>query len=70
MWFLATWFFGGLGYQGPQTTHFTETSDFGPCRIQRQGQQTICFWNMCGALALVPQASKTTLGQNATSGSL
>ncbi len=33
-----------------------------PCRRSRQGPKTIRFWRMCGLLALVPQASKKTLG--------
>ncbi len=36
---------------------------FGPCRRRRQGQQTTLFLNMCGLLALVPQASPKTLSQ-------
>ncbi len=54
-------FFGGLGYQG-QTPHmFRKRVVFWPCRRRLQGQHTILFMNMCGFLALVPQASKNNL---------
>ena len=41
-----------------------------PCRLRWQDQTTTIFLKMCGLLALVPQAPKTKLGQQHTSGSL
>jgi hypothetical protein len=56
-------FFGGLGYHG-QRPHIFETNIlFWLCRRRRQGQTTIRFLKMCGFLAVVLQASKTTWPQ-------
>ncbi len=41
-----------------------------PCSLRRQGKKTMIFYKKCGFLAWVPQASKKTLGQKNTSGSL
>ncbi len=49
---------------------FSKLMVFGPCSLRRQGPNTTLFRNMCGFLALVPQASPKTLGQKTTSGSL
>jgi hypothetical protein len=49
--------FGGLGYQGQDTTHVEETNGFWPCRRRRQGQQTTIFLKVCDCLSFVPQAS-------------
>ncbi len=38
---------------------------FWPCRLRRQGQQTMILLKMRGCLASVPQASKKPLGQMA-----
>ncbi len=62
--FWANLFFGGLGCRRPNSTHlFMKRVVFlFPCRLRRQGQTTIRFWEMCGFVALVPQASNKTSG--------
>jgi hypothetical protein len=60
------------GSIGQETTHVVERNGFVPCRLRRQGQKNIRFWEMCYFLAWVPQASKKTLGKqtNKKTGSL
>ncbi len=54
-------FFGGLGYQGQQTTHVQEERCF--WALPPSGQNTTLSLKMCGFLALVSQASKNHLAK-------
>ncbi len=63
--FLAKCFLEAWGTKATKPHMFRNMLVFCPCRLRRPGQKTILFWNMCGFLALVPQASpKTTWPRN------
>ncbi len=53
--FLEAW---GSKAQKPHI--FRKVVFFWPCRLRRQGQTTIIFWNKCGFWALVPRRPKNT----------
>ncbi len=42
---------------------FKKITVFRSCRLRRQGQTNTLFWKICGFVALVPLASKQTLGK-------
>ena len=69
--FVAKCFVGGLVYQGQQTTHFQESVFVGLAAESGKANKQLFSWNICVffVLALVPQASKQTLGQTNTTGS-
>ncbi len=67
---LCFFFFGGIRYHGKRSHLFGKIVVVWPCRRRRQSQKNTMFKNMCGLMALVRQASKKTLGQTNTSGSL
>ncbi len=61
---LAKWFLEAWATKAKQPHMSKNRMVFWPCRRRWQGQQTTCFWNICGFLAIVPQASKNSWPTN------